>query len=409
MSIAATLLLSIVSVANVSGALTGQVSDQSGAPVAGALVDLYTAKPRVGLAVTCPSCYRDCAKSTKTDDQGRFSIGELDPALLFRVLVMAPGRRAVLTKLIDPAEAELEVKLEPLPDDLQPDRMLKGRVLDEDGKPLAGAVVSPTGAKTHEKRWWGQLPGVDEAAVTDADGRFVLTSQEPKLGLDLQASAPGYADFPSQLFDLDGSEHEIQLRRGASVSGRLTYETKPVKRRAVGIVQRNRSAGHFVGETILASDDDGSFLFANLQPNERYVLYSLCEANQDLHVLKTVSLETGGDGDATRLGELSLLQGLTLAGRVELPSGAAMPKGAKLRLSRDPAWDWCEALLPDNGEFKIRSLPPEVYSVSVIAPGFEIDASRLRYQVTGASQFGLRLRGESETRAMHVAVPMKAK
>jgi hypothetical protein len=86
-----------------------------------------------------------------------------------------------------------------------------------------------------------------------------------------------------------------------------------------------------------------------------------------------------------------------------------MPEGAKLRLSRDPAWDWCEALLPDNGEFKIRSLPPEVYSVSVIAPGFEIDASRLRYQVTGASQFGLRLRGESETRAMHVAVPMKAK
>ena len=46
----------------------------------------------------------------------------------------------------------------------------------------------------------------------------------------------------------------------------------------------------------MATDDDGNFLFANLQPNERYVLYSLCDASQDLPVLKTVSMETGGDG-----------------------------------------------------------------------------------------------------------------
>lgn len=409
MLVAAMLLLNVVSAGAVPGALTGQVTDENGEPLTGALVDLYTAKPRIGLAVTCPSCYRGCAKSAKTDAGGRFSIGEIDPVLLFRVLVMAPGRRAVLTTLIDPAETELEVKLEPLPAGLPPDRMLKGRVLDERGKPLAGAVASPTGAKTHEKRWWGQLPGVDEAAVTDADGRFVITSQEPKLGLDLEASAPGYADFPSQLFDLDGSEHEIRMRRGASVSGRLMYHGEPVKRRAIGIVQRDRSAGHFVGETTLATDDDGGFLFANLQPNERYALYSLCDASEDLPVLKTVLLETGADGEVTALGELSLLQGLLLVGRVELPSGAAMPEGAKLRVSRDPAWDWCEALLPDDGQFKIQSLPPEVYSISVIAPGFEIDASRMRYQATGASEFGLRLRGDGEKQVVYVLVPMKVK
>ncbi len=407
MSIAALILLTAVSAGSAPGTLVGQVLDENGAPLAGAVVDLYTAKPRVGLAETCPSCYRDCAKSAKTDDQGRFSIGDLDAVLSFRVLVLAPGRRAVLTKLIDPAQTELKVTLEPLPSDLPPDRMLKGRVLDERGKPLAGAVVSPTGAKTHEKRWWGQLPGVDEAAVTDAEGRFVITSQEPKLGLDLMASAAGYADFPSQLFDLDGSEHEIRLRRGASVSGRLTYEGQPVKRRAVGIVQRDRSAGHFVGETTLATDDNGGFLFANLQPNERYALYSLCDGKEGLPVLKTVSFETGGDGDVRQLGDLALLPGLTISGRVELPAGAKMPDGAKLRLSRDPAWDWCEALLSDDGEFTIRSLPPEVYSVSVIAPGFEIDASRMRYQVTGANEFGLRLRGGEPV--AHIIAPMKAK
>jgi hypothetical protein len=193
------------------------------------------------------------------------------------------------------------------------------------------------------------------------------------------------------------------------VAGRLTYEGKPVKRRAVGIVQRDRSAGHFVGETTLATDDEGGFLFANLQPNERYVLYSLCDASQDLPVLKTRSMETGSDGDATQLGELPLMPALTLAGRVAFPVGAKVPPGAKLRVSRDPAWDWCEASLSDDGEFTIRSLPSEVYSVSVIAPGFEIDSARVQYQVTGASEFGLRLRGDGKTRLVIVTVPMKAK
>ena len=48
---------------------------------------------------------------------------------------------------------------------------------------------------------------------------------------------------------------------------------------------------------------------------------------------------------------------------------------------------------------------PEVYSVNVIAPGFEIDASRLRYQATGPNEFGLRLRGAS---LINVVGPMKA-
>lgn len=408
MSISAIFLLATASHFSAAGALTGQVLDDKGAPLAGAVIDLYTAKPRVGLPVTCPSCYRDCAKSTKTDSQGRFSIGDLDPVLLFRVLVLAPGRRAVLTELIDPLKTELEVKLEPLPADLPPDHMLKGRVLDERGKPLAGAVVSPTGAKTNDKRWLGRLPGVDEAAVTDADGRFVITSQEPKLGLDLQASAPGYADFPSQLFDLDGSEHEIRMRRGASIAGRLTYEGQPVKRRAIGIVQRDRSAGHFVGETTLATDEGGNFLFANLLPNERYALYTLCDASHDLPVLKTITLQTGSDGDVKQMGELALLSGVMLAGRVELPPGAKMPDGAKLRVSRDPAWDWCEALLSEDGKFAIRSLPPEVYSVSVIAPGYELDPLRLSYQATGPSEFGVRLRSDGEA-VLRILAPMKAK
>lgn len=411
MSAISTLVLTILAATTDSGTLTGRVVDEAGAPFAGARVKLYTAKPRVGLATTCPSCYRDCAKFTHTDDAGHFSIGGLDRVLMFRVLVMATGQRAVLTELIDPAAKELAVTLHPLPTGLPDDRILRGKVLDENGKPLAGAVVWPNGAKTHEKRWWGTTPGVDEAAITDAEGRFVITSQDSKLGLDLKASAAGFATFPSQLFDLDGSEHEIRLRRGAHVGGRLVYQGLPVRRRNIGMVQRDRSIESFVGETTLASDEDGRFLFLNLQPQQRYALYTLCDTD-DVPVLKTVTITAGDDNDTVDLGDLTLMDGLTLAGRVELPAGATMPADAKLRLSRDPAWDWCEFALADGDKFQIRGLPPEVYSVSVIVPGFELDASRMRYQVTGPHDFGLRLRGDpmnGDSRLTYVVVPLKAK
>lgn len=343
MYIATLFVLAVVAQTSDGTILTGTIQDENGVPIAGAIVDVYTAKPRVGAAITCPSCYRDCAKSTKTDAYGQFSIRELDSGLVFRVLVMAPGRRSQLTDLTDPKATELDVRLEPVPKDLPANQMLTGRVLDDQGDPLPGAVVFPNGAKTTDKRWWGQLPGVDEASITDSDGQFVITSQEPKLGLDLRVSAPGFADFPSQLFDLDGRIHEIRMQLGASAIGKLTFDGYPVANRSIGIVQRDRSTQTFTGERVLVTDHMGSFQFTDLQPNEEYVLYTLCERNQlrdqtnliaKIHpILRTKFIETTNSGCVTQLGELKLEAGQTLTGRVTFPSGMKAPEEVKVRLS----------------------------------------------------------------------------
>ncbi len=408
MSLTVAFLLTTLAVAPASGDLSGRISDEKGNPLPGAVVSLYTAKPRVGIPTTCPSCYRDCAKSAKTDAKGQFSIDDLDPALLFRVLILAPGKQAQLTEFIDPATTKLSVALKSMPQESRPEHMIKGRVLDDQGKPLAGAVVSPRGAKTEKSRWWGATPGVDEAAVTDAEGRFVILSKEPKLGLDLTASARGFAVFPATLFELNRREQEIRMRLGATVSGRLTYAGKPVKARAIGIVQSDRSGGRMVGETTMATDENGQFVFANLPPGEGLVLYSLCDAKSDLPALKTVLLKSGNDGHEKSLGNLELLPGKTLKGRVLFPAGSKIPAGAKLRVSRDPAWDWAEVPLSENGDFTIMSLPPEVYNVSVIAPGFVIDSALMNFQSTGESSFGMRIKTAGES-MIEVTVPMKIK
>jgi hypothetical protein len=402
--------------------LTGIVRDEDGSTLADAKVHIYTAKPRVGPATTCPSCYRDCAKSTTTDAEGHFSIEQLDTGLLFRVLVMAPDRRSHLTDFTDPTANKIDVKLKHLPTDLPHDQMVAGRILNDQGQPLAGAVVSPTGAKTADRSWWGQTPGVDQASITDAQGRFVITSRDPKLGLYLRVSAPGHACVTSHFVDFDGSEHEIQMQSGAVVFGKLMFEGQPIKNRSVGIVQRNRSAGEFAGERVLATDHTGSFQFTDLQPSQSYVLYTLCEPNStgnenasvnDLvnhirPVLKTRSLVTADAGGVTQLGELELEPGLTFSGQVIFPDDSKPPGEVSVRLSRNPAWDWCEAVLTEDGEFTFYGLPAEVYSVSVKAAGFEIDAGQLRYQTIGPSEFGIRLPSQGHT-TIQVSIPMKAK
>ena len=339
----------------------------------------------------------------RTDAEGRFEINELDETLMFRVLVIASGRRAVVTDYIDPSQEELDLKLSPMPEDIPPSRLLRGRVVNEAGRPVSGALVTPYGAKTSERRWWGSLPGVDAASVTDDEGHFVVTSRDPKLGLDVEVTAPGFAINPGKLFPLDGQRHEIRLQRGATVLGSLLWEGKGVASRAVGIVQRDRSSGQFVGEVTLATDEQGQFVFPNLQTNQSYVLYTLCSGAKDEPVLKQRTIDTGANHTDVDVGDLELVAGLTLAGRAELPSGTELPADAKLRLSRDLAWDWCEVALQPDGSFVARGLPPEVLTVGVTAPGFTLDTSRLRFQPVGENRFALRLRKERQ----EIVIPLR--
>src|SRR5690348_5167557 len=69
--------------------LTGVVKDSDGQPLPQASVFIYTAGPKIGTGILCPSCYADCRKRATTDAEGRFKIESLDPNLLFRILVVA--------------------------------------------------------------------------------------------------------------------------------------------------------------------------------------------------------------------------------------------------------------------------------------------------------------------------------
>ncbi len=124
--------LAIVALASlpvtVEGAtLQGFVHDSAGKPLAGARVGIATAAPRKGLAMFCPSCYLDCAKSTQTDSAGRYQISGLNDSLKFQVLITAVGQKSQLTRLYDPHTGELEIILSPLPPESPANQTVLGR------------------------------------------------------------------------------------------------------------------------------------------------------------------------------------------------------------------------------------------------------------------------------------------
>jgi hypothetical protein len=193
--------------------LTGRVMTSAGSPLGGARVMIYTAGVKRGTSSFCPSCYADCAKSATSDAGGAFRIASLDPELVFRVLVVAEGCKPQFLDKVDPAAGAVEAKLEALPTDIEPGRLFRGRVVDDAGRPVVGATVSPFGA-TERGLSVGGVDGADPAAVTNAAGEFLIVCQRPGLWLDVEVSARGLADRRFVLLEAGRELHELKLHEG---------------------------------------------------------------------------------------------------------------------------------------------------------------------------------------------------
>ena len=173
--------------------LAGVVRDQDGKPLGGASVFIYTAGPKEGVGILCPSCYADCRKRTATDKEGRFKIESLDPTLLFRVLVVAKGHRPEFVSKINPAAKPIAVTLKPNRGEESPDRQVKGRVVDADGKPIPGAVVGIRGVSRGQSTRFGGNDDIDQVAVTNDEGLFLINGKTSFDAVGVEVEARGCA------------------------------------------------------------------------------------------------------------------------------------------------------------------------------------------------------------------------
>src|SRR6266498_1668508 len=96
------------------GRREGVIDGAGGQPLSQAWVFVYSAAPREGPSVICPTCYPDCVKRARTDAQGHFLIEPVAPDLMFRLLVLAKGYRPDFIKDVDPQFGGAQLTLKPL-------------------------------------------------------------------------------------------------------------------------------------------------------------------------------------------------------------------------------------------------------------------------------------------------------
>lgn len=377
-----------------SPSITGKVTSPDGEPLAGVRVDISTAAPKVGRGIFCPSCYLDCGKWTMTDESGDFVLEDLDPSLKFRLVLTLPGRNALQTELVNPSDGPLELSLQPLPENIDPSRVVSG-VVTQDEAPIVGALVSPHGAKTPNKRWWGRVD-VDPT-VTDAQGRFALVVPDDFLSLDVTITSYGSCGARVILLEPGAEPVSVELQSGASVVGQVEHEGQPVGGMSLAVAQLDRGTddGIFIAAVGDVTDEAGRFEFHHLPPDQRYCIYSVvgeAKRSGSPYVITTKTFSVPVSGETRDVGTLGVVDPLSIRGRIERTDGEPLPQHLKLAFGRDPAWDLVSVAVDEDGRFEINGLPPETYAVRLGDRSLVIDDQRVRYQMLRDSSFGLRLR-----------------
>lgn len=367
--------LLILAAAAVNGAMTGVVTTPDGKPLRNATVYVHEAKPKVGVSIVCPSCYRDCGKRVLTGADGSFRLPSLDDTLVFRLLAVAEGYEPRFTDNVDPAARSVRISMTPRAA-ADADRVVSGVVKDPHGHVLSGAVVEPHGLHSVERTpegkirskstGFGKLPGLDLIAVTDEQGRFSLRIPDATDSLDVMAESRGLAPVIAR--DLaPGAPATITMADGVAATGKITRRGKPLAGVRVVFEHQDHNALNFLGKSEVGTDREGKFLMTNLAPEQTYDVYvpmdELPGAAMEPH-----AVHTGKDGSTLDAGTLVAGSGRMVAGRVVVPEGTAIPAHTKIMLDTEHC-GWKSVDLPADGRFSFEHTPNDAGRVIVSVPG----------------------------------------
>jgi hypothetical protein len=255
------------------------------------------------------------------------------------------------------------------PEDVKSKNRIAGMVVDDDGKPVMGAVIGPEGVERGASTQWGGTDAfVDPVAVADEKGHFLLLCKGDVNSVHATVVGPNVAKRWVQL--KPGRDHLIRMQEGVTVTGEIELGGKPLKDVVIGLATTDRTCGKFFNCDELATDKEGRFLIPNVPPGREFVLYSKMESLAGRGFTPGKVFTTGNSGSTTDVQKLSLQRGFRLAGRVALSDGRPVPANTRLLLSREKAWDHTETELNADGSFEFLSVPPEPINISVRIKGY---------------------------------------
>jgi RNA polymerase sigma factor (sigma-70 family) len=337
--------------ADVTIEVRGQVLDPDGKPVAGA---------RLYLAKATPKGPAPSPRATSGDD-GRFKFpffkSELDKThsdnSVPRVIAVAEGHGCAWVK-VGSAEKELTLRL-------VQDVPIRGRILDPDGKPVAGAKLTMIGVCAakggdlgyflggvsvdrlqglFEPGWAGPVPGRPAVLTTGADGRFKLAGVGRDRFVLFRLEGPGIstAEFAvvTRAGEKDGRLYGASFDYLASASRpiRGMVRDKDTRKPVPGVTIEGHGKPYVGLPTKAVTDKEGRYELLGLAKSPRYQLE--VKPPDGLYFQRRAEL-TDTEGLGPLNGDVEMVQGgVTVRGKV-MDKATGKPI-AKARVDYHPLW-----------------------------------------------------------------------
>ena len=298
--------------------------------------------------------------------------------------------------------------------ELAPGGSIAGLVLDEEGKPVEGALISSRGSHADSARGMGKIMGLLSRFVEGSalaapaetrsarDGSFRLQGLEPVLQ-DLKASLAGRLDGRLHQVPPGAQGVKLVLSRGASVQGRLLDRAgQPAGGARLELKESMGSLPNkdammtadldLLGEKTRSGESDGQgrFLLTGVAPGQYELAIRIGKSPVLVEIIPVGK-------EPVDMGELTLPDLAPIRGKVLGPKGQPV-EGAVVRAGcAGGEGPWSAAIAAaglegrsgPGGEFAIAAVPTGTYRLTATAA--EYASSVLELVETGASGLVIRL------------------
>lgn len=365
--------------------LRGRIIDADGKPISTAVIVVRNCRPESGVGRNCSWSYPECKEVIRTDNQGRFELKELRADLMYSLAVGASGFQGSITDYVAPNQkTEIDIQLKKVPQD-EAGTVLSGRVLNQEGKPIANAVARVS--MWQIENLISQLdPRRSLLAITDSQGNFTLEVGAKPVMIRLRVSAYDYAPAEQEWNRSSPEAMDFQLVQGAAIAGQLQFQNMPVPAGIrLGIVQANLGMENIVTPAEIVTDEKGRFRFDCLPPDQDYSIYTSMEQAQGF-ALPVTLVKAPWQGEIADLGTIEADQASPFAVTVQMPNGKTIPENGTIYIGRDRSWHGAVLKLPSRESSytaKVLSVAAEDVNVTVNIPGYKV------MQVTPPSTVGL--------------------
>ncbi|MGC8644464.1 MAG: hypothetical protein ACP5XB_31760, partial [Isosphaeraceae bacterium] len=256
-----------------------------------------------------------------------------------------------------------------------------------DSQPLAGASV--WGWDISNETLSGSRPNVFGPAVTNLLEEFVVTSNSPINDADLLVEGNGVAPRILPGRKPEQNPQRIVMTAGATLTGRLVRDGKAVPGAAVGLSCVSSSGYNVLHDTSIGTDSDGRFTFVNVHSDDDYFVYGVVGTFKNEGAVDARQVHVGGEGTTRNLGDLLVVRGHRVKGRVILSDGKSVPAKARLLIRGKGVPDSLRVELGRDGMFEIKGLLTARYYLSVRVKGYRLSPKNHSFDPESSRLIGM--------------------